>query len=80
MIDISELTFFAAFRPCGCLSTCVRTDVEDANAIQQAWQAKGLIVREMTGRELVSMKWACPIYRAKQHRLETYELANRGGE
>ncbi len=80
MIDIGDMIFLAAFRPCGCLSTCINATFETAERVRQEWEAKGLIVKEMTGHELITMRWACPVYRAKQHHLEPHEMANRGGE
>lgn len=74
MIAIALMTFLAAFRPCGCLSTCVNADYEGANDMRRKWEENGLIVKEMRGHELVALEWACPIYRAKHHTLDTYEM------
>ncbi len=80
MIAIGEIVFLAAFRPCGCLSTCINANFETANCLRQEWESKGLIVKEMTGQELVNLEWACPVYRAKQHHLDSYDMAARSGE
>ena len=75
MIAIALMTFLAAFRPCGCLSTCVNADCEGAEDMRLKWEQGGLTVKEMYGYELVKLEWACPVKRAKHHTLETYDMA-----
>lgn len=77
MIDIALKMFYAAFRPCGCLSTCVNADFEGAEDMRTEWEKNGLTVKSLRGHELVSMPWTCPIYRAKQHRLNAYDMGSR---
>lgn len=67
MINIRAQTYFAAFRFCGCLSTCVSVDYENSSDLTRRWQAQGLTVRKMTGDELIKLEWGCVASREKNH-------------
>ena len=67
MINIREQAYFAAFRPCGCLSACINADYEQAADLARRWQSQGLTVQKMTGDQLVTLEWGCVQPREKNH-------------
>lgn len=72
-MSIRDQKFYAAFRPCGCLSSCVPITYTNAQDVTTRWIQKGFTVVTLTGAEIIDSQWGC----SKSEDIEHHRIINQ---